>query len=68
MTKLQDLIATPEQSAISVLFKGKPGAGKTSAALSFPGPILYIQCDPNTETVRKHTSTVLIRVVVPGWK
>ena len=65
---LDELIAQPEEAKLSVLFKGKPGGGKTSAALSFPGPILYIQCDPNTETVRKHSDATLHRVVVPDWK
>ena len=42
----------PEQK-LSVLLKGQPGAGKTHAWLTFPGPIIACYTDKNMETVKR---------------
>lgn len=35
----------PPYLALNVLLKGEPGTGKTPAALSFPYPLLFFDCD-----------------------
>ena len=55
---------------LSCMLKGKPGGGKTETALSFPGPILYIQCDPGTATVHKAVKAgkEIVGIRVTNWK
>lgn len=38
---------------ITALFKGPPGSGKTVGAASFPGPILFLDCDGRMAPARK---------------
>lgn len=55
----------PAQSEYRFLLYGSPGSGKTTAALSAPGPILLINADRPTASraARNHNPDTLIREV-----
>lgn len=48
-----DSVSILEDRKFAVLFKGRAGAGKSTAALSFPGPHYIVTADLNDETNRE---------------